>query len=282
MVIVAAATYSLPTAVALGLTAGVCQSLGKLSLDALIQRDVPEAVRTSVFARSETLLQLSWVVGGFLGIALPLSPTRVSLGVAAVLLTGWTVFVLRSLIGLRRQGARVCSGAPRLPLLALLPPGLGGSSPTPRLRGAAHRIGHRIRSGVELVGEGAQQRSGLLGAAPLGVATVAVVVAETVQQADQVLDDDGHVLGRLAPGLDDRRGRVEHAHLQRLVAAAALHDPELHPRARAQRRGPRGHRVGADEDVAALLGREEAETLVGVVPLDLACWHRDLAGGSSS
>ncbi len=43
--------------------------MGKLSLDALVQRDVPERHRTSAFARSETLLQLSWVIGGFIGIA---------------------------------------------------------------------------------------------------------------------------------------------------------------------------------------------------------------------
>src|SRR3954463_8673257 len=67
--IVAAVFYGLPAAVALGLTAGVAQSMGKLSLDALVQRDVPEHPRTSAFARSETLLQLSWVTGGFIGIA---------------------------------------------------------------------------------------------------------------------------------------------------------------------------------------------------------------------
>ena len=33
---------------------------------------MPERHRTSAFARSETLLQLSWVIGGFIGIALPL------------------------------------------------------------------------------------------------------------------------------------------------------------------------------------------------------------------
>jgi hypothetical protein len=32
---------------------------------------VPESLRASAFARSETMLQLSWVVGGALGIALP-------------------------------------------------------------------------------------------------------------------------------------------------------------------------------------------------------------------
>jgi MFS family permease len=88
--------YSLVTAVALGLTVGICQSLGKLSLDALIQREVPESVRTSVFARSETLLQLSWVVGGFVGILVPLQPERVGLGLTAALLVGWLTWILRS------------------------------------------------------------------------------------------------------------------------------------------------------------------------------------------
>ena len=90
---VVALLYGLPTAVLLGLTAGLAQSFGKLSLDALIQRDVPEATRASAFARSETLLQLSWVVGGFLGIALPLIP-QVGLGVAAAILVAWAVFVI--------------------------------------------------------------------------------------------------------------------------------------------------------------------------------------------
>jgi MFS family permease len=103
VVVVAAVAFSLPTAVALGLTVGVCQSLGKLSLDALIQRDVPETVRSSVFARSETLMQLSWVVGGFLGIGLPLDPARPSLGFVAALLLVWTVVVVRGLQAQRRR-----------------------------------------------------------------------------------------------------------------------------------------------------------------------------------
>ncbi len=93
MALVCAVFYGLLVAVLLGLTVGTAQALGKLSLDALIQRDVPERVRTSAFARSETLLQLSWVVGGFIGIALPLIP-RLGLGVLSGLMIGWTVFVL--------------------------------------------------------------------------------------------------------------------------------------------------------------------------------------------
>ncbi|MET0929850.1 MAG: MFS transporter [Aeromicrobium sp.] len=84
------------TAVILGVTVGICQSLGKLSLDALIQRDVPERVRTSMFARSETLLQLGWVTGGLIGIGLftlDASP-RVGLLVIGALLVGWLFFVV--------------------------------------------------------------------------------------------------------------------------------------------------------------------------------------------
>lgn len=95
MALVAALFYGLIAVVALGLTAGVCQALGKLSLDALIQQEIPETRRSSAFARSETLLQLSWVVGGFLGIVLPLIP-QVGLGVAGGLLVGLSAWVLLS------------------------------------------------------------------------------------------------------------------------------------------------------------------------------------------
>ena len=72
----------------------MCQSLGKLSLDALIQRDVRDDVRTSVFARSETLLQLSWVIGGFVGLGLSFQAPRLGLFVTAGILVAWLVFVV--------------------------------------------------------------------------------------------------------------------------------------------------------------------------------------------
>jgi MFS family permease len=93
--VVAAVLYGLPTVVLLGLTAGLAQSLGKFSLDALIQSKVPSRTRSSAFARSETLLQLSWVVGGFLGITLPLIP-QLGLGVAAAVLVAIAVWVVMS------------------------------------------------------------------------------------------------------------------------------------------------------------------------------------------
>lgn len=93
MAVVTATLYGLLTAVLLGLTAGVAQAMGKVALDSTIQRQVPERHRTAAFGRSETLLQLSWVIGGFIGIALPLIP-HLGLGVLAGLLAAWTAFVL--------------------------------------------------------------------------------------------------------------------------------------------------------------------------------------------
>ncbi|HET7684150.1 MAG TPA: MFS transporter [Marmoricola sp.] len=105
--VVAAALYGLLTAVLLGLTAGIAQGMGKLALDATIQRDVPESFRTSAFARSETLLQLSWVIGGFIGIALPLVPW-VGLGTLALIMVGWTTLVLTRRPGVAaRDGSQV-------------------------------------------------------------------------------------------------------------------------------------------------------------------------------
>ncbi|MGW7515171.1 MFS transporter [Streptomyces sp. NPDC054796] len=83
--VTAAALYGTVLVTAVAATAGIAQALGKLSLDALIQRDVPEEVRTSAFARSETLMQMSWVAGGAVGIALPLiGPLGMGVGAAVV------------------------------------------------------------------------------------------------------------------------------------------------------------------------------------------------------
>ena len=101
----AAMFFSLIPAMVLGLVAGMSQSLGKLSLDALIQREVPDLVRTSVFARSETLLQLSWVLGGLLGVLMPLI-ARLGLFTVAAVLVAWLVFVLRGRVVAGRPPSR--------------------------------------------------------------------------------------------------------------------------------------------------------------------------------
>ncbi|MFE1317185.1 MFS transporter [Kitasatospora phosalacinea] len=103
----AALWYGAVTVTVVAGVAGMAASLGKLALDALIQRDVPEAVRTSAFARSETVLQLCWVAGGAVGIALPLNPV-LGLTVAASVMTVMLLWTFRSLlrIGPRRAAAR--------------------------------------------------------------------------------------------------------------------------------------------------------------------------------
>ena len=99
----AALFYGLATLVLLGLTAGLAQSLAKLSLDSTIQRDVPGRIQASAFARSDTTLQLAWVIGGFVGIAMPLMP-QLGLGIAAAVLGAWAAFVLVSRPGSRAPG----------------------------------------------------------------------------------------------------------------------------------------------------------------------------------
>lgn len=93
MVVIAAAHFTVWTAVAVGFVAGTGQQLGKLALDSQIQDTVPEHMRTSVFGRSETLLQLAWVIGGIVAVAIP---TNASLGmiIAAVVLVAWASVVL--------------------------------------------------------------------------------------------------------------------------------------------------------------------------------------------
>lgn len=89
----------------LGAVAGFAQAMSKLSLDALIQRDVPEEVRTSAFARSETLLQVSWVVGGGIGMALPLNGSLGFSVAAAIVAVGWFSTV-RGLLSAARHGGK--------------------------------------------------------------------------------------------------------------------------------------------------------------------------------
>jgi MFS family permease len=110
--------YGFPLLIVLGLVAGLCSSLGKLSLDAMIQRDVPETVRTSVFARSETVLQLSWVIGGGCGILLPLIP-RLGFGFLAAVLAVAVFLVLRQ------------KPAPQPPSRPRPPSGSGSPAPEP-------------------------------------------------------------------------------------------------------------------------------------------------------
>ncbi|MGP4044243.1 MFS transporter [Streptomyces sp. 2A115] len=103
--ITAAVFFGVIVVAVLAAFAGFSQALSKLSLDALIQRDVPELVRTSAFARSETLLQMAWVVGGAVAMALPLNGTLGLSVAAAVIAIGWLTTV-RGLVSTARNSSR--------------------------------------------------------------------------------------------------------------------------------------------------------------------------------
>jgi hypothetical protein len=71
MAVLAALVPGIAVAAVTALVASTGSAMSKVCLDALIQRDVPEASRASAFGRSETVLQTTWVLGGALGVLLP-------------------------------------------------------------------------------------------------------------------------------------------------------------------------------------------------------------------
>jgi MFS family permease len=79
-----AALFSLWAALIVAAVAALGQSLVKLALDAIVQREIGEEVRSSTFAASETVHQLSWVIGGLAGLLMSLTASGVAgLSVAA-------------------------------------------------------------------------------------------------------------------------------------------------------------------------------------------------------
>jgi hypothetical protein len=85
--VAAAIFFDLWTALAVAFVGALGQSLGKLSLDAVVQREIGEEIRSSTFAVSETLHQLVWVVGGLAGLAMSMVANgHVALGGVAVVL----------------------------------------------------------------------------------------------------------------------------------------------------------------------------------------------------
>ena len=90
--------FGLFTVFAVAVVSSATAAAAKIGLDATIQRRVDDAVRTSTFARSETTLQLAWVVGGAFGILLP---TRPALGFAVA--TAALVFAVVVALGYVRR-----------------------------------------------------------------------------------------------------------------------------------------------------------------------------------
>lgn len=123
--IVAAFVDSLVAAAVVALVASAASALAKVSLDAAIQDDLPPESIASAFGRSETALQLSWVVGGALGVLLP---TKFWLGftVISVLLALGTVQTIVSYTG------------------HSLLPGLGGNRPDRAKQEVKKGFGSRV------------------------------------------------------------------------------------------------------------------------------------------
>jgi len=94
---VCAMLFGLWAALVVALLAALGQALVKLALDSIVQREIGEEIRSSTFAASETLHQLSWVAGGLAGLLMSLTNSGVAgLTVAAsALALALTVLLLR-------------------------------------------------------------------------------------------------------------------------------------------------------------------------------------------
>lgn len=142
--VIAAVTPSMGMSIVVALIASIASALGKTALDAIVQREVPENLRSSAFSRSETVLQLAWVGGGALGIILPAQDGLLWLGftVAAVVLV--VAFGL-TMVGRQRatkagpQAAGISDRGPSTPWVSKLkrprkrtgPSANGGPPPPP-------------------------------------------------------------------------------------------------------------------------------------------------------
>src|SRR6266566_1691558 len=103
--------FGLWAALVVALVAAFGQVLSKLALDSTVQQEIGEEIRTSAFAASETLNQLSWVAGGLAGVLLSLTNSGVAgLTVAAAGLgLSFILLVLhrrRRVLAARRQAPR--------------------------------------------------------------------------------------------------------------------------------------------------------------------------------
>ncbi|MFC4124579.1 MFS transporter [Nocardia rhizosphaerae] len=70
------------------LVAAAASALAKVSLDAAIQDDLPPESIASGFGRSETVLQLSWVIGGAAGVLLPIEFWKGFAVISVILVAG--------------------------------------------------------------------------------------------------------------------------------------------------------------------------------------------------
>ncbi|MFC7274295.1 MFS transporter [Paractinoplanes rhizophilus] len=87
--VLSAIFYSLAMLALFALVTAIFSGISKLAIDASIQERVPERLRASAFAHSETVLMIAWVAGGGIGI-IPL-PGRLGIAVAALIAVAMAV-----------------------------------------------------------------------------------------------------------------------------------------------------------------------------------------------
>jgi hypothetical protein len=108
------------------LVTSAAAAIAKASLDASLQDDLPEKSRASAFGRSESLLQLAWVLGGATGVL-----------VYTDLWVGFTAITAVLIVGLAQSVVSYYGES--------LIPGLGGNRPVL----AAQEGGTQDRATVE-------------------------------------------------------------------------------------------------------------------------------------
>jgi MFS family permease len=87
--------FSLEAAIAVAFTAALAAGLAKLSLDSTVQREIGEEIRSSAFAVSETLNQVSNVAGSLVGVLVSmLNNGQVGLAIPAGGLTAALVLLV--------------------------------------------------------------------------------------------------------------------------------------------------------------------------------------------
>ncbi len=92
--------FSLEAAIAVAFTAALAAGLAKLALDSIVQREIGEEIRSSAFAVSETLNQVSNVAGSVAGVLVSmLNNGQVALAIPA----GGLTLALVALIARRRR-----------------------------------------------------------------------------------------------------------------------------------------------------------------------------------
>jgi MFS family permease len=106
-----AVLFGLWSVLAVAMAAAISQTLVKVALDSILQREIPEETRSSTFAFSETIHQLALVSGGLLGLLLSL--TRSGFAGLTVAAAGLAVALCWLVLARRRRILRPQPGAAR-------------------------------------------------------------------------------------------------------------------------------------------------------------------------